>query len=461
VIAARRIPDLVRRLRPASIQARVALAIVVALAVVFIAVELVAVSFVQARSHAEVERTLRQQADSIARAIQRGGVANAAATSREARAYIGDARMVVKVDGEVVDWTGPLGSLEASVTVRHGPIEVLLERPDPSAGLFSEWGFVALVAVGVVGTGWLIWFLAGAVAARLRQSVGALADSAEAVTEGDLSVRAPEMGDELGRLAQAFNRMTARLEQADARQRAFLADVAHELRTPVTAIEGFAQALQDGTAATPEDRAESAEFIRLEAARLRDLVRDLQHLTWLDLDPPVRCEAVDLLAAGRDAVARLSLDAHVKGVELRASQGSMPVLADPDHVATILSNLVANAIIATPPGGTVHLEATREAGSAGVAVVDTGCGIPPEHLPYIFDRLHRVQPGRDRRAGGSGLGLAIVRRLATLLGGRVSVQSAVGEGSRFTLWLPAPGVVPARRARIGSDPVREPRPERD
>jgi histidine kinase len=444
---------LLQRLRPHSIQARVALAIALALAVVFVVVEVVFVSFVQTRSRAEIEATLHQQADSIAQAIQRAGVPNAAQTARSAEPFIGDARLVVRVDGEVVHWNLPVSHLEASATVRRGRVEVQLERPDPSAGLLSDWVFVSLVAGGLVATGALIWMLAGGVGSRLRRSVGALADGAEAVAQGRFDVRAPESDDELGRLAQAFNRMTARLESADARQREFLADVAHELRTPVTAIEGFASALQDGTARTPEDRAESAEFIRAEAARLRELVRDLQHLTWLDLDPPVRAQGVDLAAAGREAVARLGIDAAVKGLSLQGPEGTLEATADPAHVETILTNLLSNAIAATPSGGAIRLETATAPGEAGIAVSDTGRGIPPEHLPFIFDRLYRVQAGRDRTAGGSGLGLSIVRRLAALLGGRVSVESRVGEGSTFTLWLPTSAVAPGRRARVGSEPA--------
>ena len=442
--------DALRRLRPRSIQARVALAIGIALLAVFLVVQVVFVGFVQARARDEVEAALHQQADSIARQIERSGLENAAASAREAQRYIGDARLVVRVSGVAVHWNVPVSDLEASATARRGDLEVLLERPDPSAGLFTDWVFVALLAIGLVGTGGLIWGLAVGVGSRLRASVRDLADSAEAVTRGHLDVRVAETDDELGRLAQAFNRMTARLEAADVRQREFLADVAHELRTPVTAIEGFAQALEDGTASSDEDRRESAEFIRVEAARLRELVRDLQQLTWLDLDPPVQAVPMDLMDAGREAVARLAADARERGVSLHPPEGTLSAIGDPDHVATILANLITNAIRATPRGGFVHLSPATSPGQSGIAVSDTGTGIPPEHLPYIFDRLYRVQSGRDRPAGGSGLGLSIVRRLATLLGGRVTVVSTPGRGSTFTLWLPARALAPPRRARVGS-----------
>jgi two-component system sensor histidine kinase BaeS len=186
---------------------------------------------------------------------------------------------------------------------------------------------------------------------------------------------------------------------------------------------------------------------------MRELVRDLQELTVLDLEPRVRAEPVDLAAAARECVARLGIDAHIRGVELSGPEGALPAVADPEHVHTILSNLVTNALRATPAGGSVRLVARTAPGEAGIAVVDTGRGIAPEHLPYIFDRLYRADSARDREAGGSGLGLAIVQRLAALIDGRVTAESELGAGSTFTLWLPAQAVAPPRRARVGSGPA--------
>jgi signal transduction histidine kinase len=438
------------RLRPRSIRARVAIAILVALAIVSVVV----IGFtwiVQGRARAEVEAALEQQALAIAKEIDREQL-SAAAQARNAERFIGDARMVVLVQGEVVHWSDPVADLEARATATSGDVEVILERPDPSAPA-SDWVISSLVIGGLAIAGALAWALSSGIASRLRRSVSDLADSAEAVTRGRFDVRVQETDDELGRLGQSFNRMTERLEAADHRQREFLADVAHELRTPVTAIEGFATALEDGTASTPEERAEAAEFIRAEAARMRELVSDLQELTWLDLEPEVRAEPLDLAAAARECAARLGIDAHIRGVELSGPDGALPAIGDPEHVHTILSNLVTNALRATPPGGSVRLVARTAPGEAAIAVCDTGRGIPPEHLPYIFDRLYRADSSRDREAGGSGLGLAIVQRLAGLLGGRVTAESEPGVGSTFTFWLPARPVAPPRRARVGSGPA--------
>ena len=174
----------------------------------------------------------------------------------------------VRVGDEVVYSTVPVRSRDVTATATRGDVSVTLGL-DSQRSLLAAWVIPSLMAIGAVAAGVLIWLLAGRLARRLRGSITDLTNAAEAVEGGDLSVRARE-GDEteLGALARAFNEMAARLEAADMRQRSFLADVAHELRTPVTAIEGFAGALSDGTAATPEDRAEAAEFIREERPAL-------------------------------------------------------------------------------------------------------------------------------------------------------------------------------------------------
>ena len=331
-----------------------ALAIAVALVVVFVVIEIVVVGFVQNRVPLGAggarctSRPRPSRARSIAPARRTPRRPRTRPSATSATRPHGRERV-----GVVVHWNAPGRAAGGVGAGSSGEVEVLLERRDPDAGLLTDWGFVALTALGLVGTGG-----ADLVPRERRRGAAAqpvvddLADTAEAVAQGHLDVRAPESDDELGRLAQAFNRMTARLEQADARQREFLADVAHELRTPVTAIEGFATALGDGTAALRGGPRESAEFIRAEAARLRELVRDLQEITWLDLSPPVRAGARSTsAAAARSAVARLGLDAHVKGVALSAADGAMPALGDPEHVDTILTNLVTNAIPRPRPAG--------------------------------------------------------------------------------------------------------------
>jgi signal transduction histidine kinase len=431
-----------RLVHPRSIRTRIALVIVAAMLVSGIGVLWAFQSTVESATRADIERALGAQATAIARTIEDAGARDAARGARDARRFIGDLRMVVSVSGEVVYFSGGELETEARAEGSSGAVTVLLERPDAQARAVGAWGLLAFVLAALLFVSAVVWYLSGTIARRLRRSVGEVADSAEAVTRGHFDVRVPETDDELGRLAQAFNRMTGRLEAADARQREFLADVAHELRTPVTAIEGFAAALVDGTARSDDDRREAAEFIRSEAGRMSDLVADLHTLTWLDLDPPTAADPVDLAAAGRTALTRAAPAARPRGVELRGPEGACVARADAAHVDTILDNLIANALAATPAGGSITLSTRSRDGRVAIAVADTGHGIGAEHLPHVFDRLYRADASRRRgpaEGGGSGLGLPIVRRLATLQGGTVDVDSTPGRGSAFTLWLPAAG----------------------
>jgi two-component system sensor histidine kinase BaeS len=429
-----------RLLNPRSIRARIALVIVAAMLVSGAGVLWAFQSTVESATRDDIERALGQQATAIARTIDDAGTRDAARSAREARRFIGDLRMVVSVSGEVVYFSAGELDADARAEGTSGAVTVLLERPDAQARAVGPWGLLAFVLAALLFVSAVVWYLSGTIARRLRRSVGEVADSAEAVTRGHFDVRVPESDDELGRLAHAFNRMTERLEAADARQREFLADVAHELRTPVTAIEGFATALVDGTARSDDDRREAAEFIRSEAARMSDLVSDLHTLTWLDLDPPAAAEPVDLAASARTALTRAAPAARGTGVALHGPEGTCMARADTTHIDTILDNLIANALAATPAGGSITLRTVSRHDRVGVAVTDTGRGIGPEHLPHVFERLYRADSSRSRGpagGGGSGLGLPIVRRLAALQGGTVDVRSTPGEGSTFTVWLPA------------------------
>lgn len=425
---------------PRSIRTRIALVIVTAMAVSGIGVTWAFQTTVESATRADIERALGDQATAIARTIDAAGPRDAARSARDAARFIGDLRMVVAVSGEVVYFSGGEIDADARAEGASGVVTVQLDRPDAQARAVGSWGVVGFVLGALLFITAVVWYLSGTIARRLRVAIGEVADSAEAVTRGHFDARAPESDDELGRLAHAFNRMTERLEAADARQREFLADVAHELRTPVTAIEGFATALVDGTARTDDDRREAARFIRSEAGRMRALVADLHTLTWLDLDPPTQAEPVDLGAAARTALARAAPAARRREVTLHGPAGDCVARADPAHVATILDNLVANALAATPAGGSITLTTARRGERVGIAVADSGHGIDAEHLPHVFDRLYRADASRRRGppdGGGSGLGLSIVRRLATLQGGAVDVRSVPGRGSTFTIWLPA------------------------
>ena len=430
-----------RVVHPRTIRARIALAIVAALIISGAGILWAFETTVESATRADVERGLDQQAEAIARTIDARGPRAAADSARRARGFIGDLRMVVTVSGEVIYFSGPEVDAEAAATGRSGEVTVRLERPDAQARAVSPWLFTVFAVGSLLFVSVLVWYLSGTVTRRLRRAVREVAESAEAVTEGRFDVRVADRQDELARLAQAFNAMTERLEAADARQREFLADIAHELRTPVTAIEGFAGALVDGTARSEVDRREAASFIRAEATRLAALIRDLHTLTWLDLDPPTAAETLDLSALARDALARHGPAARERRITLNPPNRPSWAVGDASHVQAIFANLISNALAATPAGGSVTVVPVSDERRAGIAVTDTWRGIPPEHLPYVFDRLYRADASRDRgpaQGGGSGLGLPIVRRLAALQHGAVTAASSPGRGSTFTLWLPAP-----------------------
>ncbi len=422
------------RFLPASYRGRIALAIGAALVIAVVATQLLLGLFVGTRVQREVTQQLRQQGEEIAAVARDEGYAGIAAAKR----FLPGTRVVVRRDGEVVYWSDPVQVLEARAVVTEGDIEVTLER-EADAGVWGEWVVPVVVGGVILVIGGVAWWLAGLASRRLRREAQALAGQAEREAGGDLEARVEVDDGELTRVASSLNAMTEQLADTDRRQREFLADVAHELRTPITSIDGFASALVDGAARTDEDRREAAETIKEESDRLCALVSDLQALTVADLDQEVAREPVDLVECCRDVVHRLERTAGENGVLLRGpADGQEPIVAETNgaHVQTILQNLATNAIRATPAGGTVRITAAQAGGDVALEVADTGVGIPAEHLPRIFDRMYRVDTARDRASGGTGLGLAIVKGLVDALGARIEVQSTPAEGSTFRVLVP-------------------------
>jgi signal transduction histidine kinase len=307
----------------------------------------------------------------------------------------------------------------------HSPV------PGSSLGLtLVVGGWVLLVILAALVAA---WWLTRAMQAPIGRAVAA----ADRVAAGDFAARIGAVSpDEFARLAKAFDSMAARLEAVDRDQRRFLADVAHEIATPVSAISGLAGALADGTLATYEQRAEAAGLIDTQVRRLGSLLEDLRRLTHLDLAEPVRWEDVDVAELCRSVRARFVPAAALAGVELSVEAEHHQVTADPRLLETILDNLVSNAIRYTPAGGSVRVRATQAARALVVSVTDTGIGIAGEDLERIFDRFYRVDRARDRATGGSGLGLSLARRSAQALGARIEVSSQPGRGSDFRLVLP-------------------------
>lgn len=271
---------------------------------------------------------------------------------------------------------------------------------------------------------------------RVLRPIGRLTEAAGRLGRGDLRSRVAVVGsDELAELGRSFNRMADSLQRGEERQRRLVADVAHELRTPLANLRGYLEALKDGVI---EPDAELFASLHEEAVLQQRIVDDLQdlalaeagalayHRTVIDL-----AELLETTRAAHHAVAEAA------GVRLLVAAPS-PVLvhADPDRLRQVLGNLVSNALRATPSGGSVTLAAGSAGGRVVVRVADTGTGIAPGSLPHVFDRFWRADSARGRRTGGSGLGLAIVRQIVTDHGGTIAVTSQLGDGTTFTITLP-------------------------
>jgi two-component system, OmpR family, sensor kinase len=289
----------------------------------------------------------------------------------------------------------------------------------------------------------------GALLARVAlRPIDVITQTALAISHTeDLSRRLEMVGphDEVGRLAATFNEMLSRLEALFHTQRRFIADVSHELRTPLTAIQGNVDLLSRGAADDPEARQETVDTIQSEVARMSRLVSDLLLLAQADAGVKLKVEPVEVDTLLLDVYRQARLMAN--GVEVRLGhEDQAVVMGDPDRLRQLLLNLVDNAIKYTPAGGRVTLSLDRNDEWVCVSVADTGIGIPaealepgPEGLPQIFQRFYRVDKARSRAQGGTGLGLSIAHWIAKAHGGRIAVESVIGQGSRFTVWLPVHG----------------------
>ena len=227
------------------------------------------------------------------------------------------------------------------------------------------------------------------------------------------------------------------LKKAEGIRSEFTANVSHELKTPLTSIKGFTDMLASGMVASPEDQKRFITMIGVEVDRLIDLINDILKLSELEsVTIPQSEERSDVLTIARDTAAFLTPTAKAAEVTLSVDGGPATVAVPQGRLKELLLNLVGNGIKYNEPGGTVHTAVSVRDGQAVIAVSDTGIGIPPEAQSRVFERFYRVDKGRARKNGGTGLGLAIVKHIVQLYGGTVTLESAVGKGSTFTVTLP-------------------------
>ncbi|MDW8325482.1 MAG: ATP-binding protein [Anaerolineales bacterium] len=309
-------------------------------------------------------------------------------------------------------------------------------NPEEVAYLQRTTAALALAGVGAV----IVAVLVGVWLARtLTRPLRALTNAAHRMASGELEQAVDVRSeDEIGELAAAFNRMSREVARANQARKQMTADVAHELRTPLTVIAGYIESMRDGVlAATPE----RLSVIYAEIERLQHLVGDLRTLSQADAgELKLNLEPVSPAELLEQTQAAFAHQAEQKGVALRVeAERNLPAVnGDEIRLLQVLSNLVSNALRYTPAGGQIVLSATMNGDrQVALSVRDTGPGIAPEDLPFIFNRFYRADKARAGEGGESGLGLAIAKALAEAHGGALTVQSVLGQGSTFTLQLPA------------------------
>ncbi|MDH4299170.1 MAG: ATP-binding protein [Dehalococcoidia bacterium] len=272
---------------------------------------------------------------------------------------------------------------------------------------------------------------------RMTSPIGVLAKAARRLGHGDLSQRVRLQGEgEVTALAQAFNSMAADLEYAEQLRRNMVADVAHELRTPLSNIQGYLEAIRDGMI---EPDAATIRSLNEETSLLSRLVNELQELSLAEAgELKLVFQAEDITDLLRQAVSPVQpqLTAGEISLSLEVPDNLPLVNIDWQRVNQVLHNILENAVVHTPKGGIIKVAASEQGKWVEVSVSDTGKGIPAEDLPHIFERFYRVDKSRARATGGSGLGLTIAKRLIEAHGGTITVQSKLGEGSRFSFTLP-------------------------
>lgn len=289
-----------------------------------------------------------------------------------------------------------------------------------------------IAAVGVAGL--VSWYISQRITRPIRQMVTA----SQRIANGQYSEHLPHTSsDELGELTDSFNRMAVTLSETETMRQQLIADVSHELKTPLASINGYMDGLLDGVI---EPTQETFLQVQRESARLQRLVRDLQQLSRAEAGQiPVKfapCDAVELVQSG---VEWLRPQFEEQGIQLKVCQPAdkITVLADHDRLHQVLMNLLSNALQYTPSGGAVEVGIERQSEQAHFWVKDTGVGLTGDDLTRIFQRFYRVDKSRSRTSGGSGIGLTIAQHLIHAMHGKIWAESAgQGQGSTFHLTLP-------------------------
>ncbi|MCC6801881.1 MAG: HAMP domain-containing histidine kinase [Anaerolineae bacterium] len=339
----------------------------------------------------------------------------------------------------------------ASLRQRQNTYALLFADPRPTQSLqdaLSQFGaelFPVLLQAAVIGLAFAV-LLAVLIARSIAQPLQTVSKAAAEVAEGHYNQSVPLSGPkEIRAVAQAFNSMSDKVRAEQRAQQDFLANVSHDLKTPLTSIQGYSQAIIDGIGSPQQ----AAKIIREESERLNRMVVELTDLARLQAGRlSMQTAAIDLGQITAAVAQRLAMMAQEKNIELDVTAPSMPEIAgDGDRLVQVVTNLISNAIKYTPPGGKVTVRTQVRRNGVELVVEDTGQGIAPSELPRIFERFYQVDKARGPQRG-TGLGLAIVQEIVQAHGGTIAASSA-GEnrGSTFTVWLPSPDLTTIMRRR--------------
>ena len=294
-----------------------------------------------------------------------------------------------------------------------------------------SFGALGVLFVASLGVGWVV-------AGRVLRPIGRITAVARDIQATDLSrrIELPGPEDELKQLADTFDAMLARLDAAFAAQRQFTADASHELRNPLAIIRTNVDVALADPHADPDDLRHTITVVKRASDRMARLVDDLLALARRQ-EPTLEHEPVDLGVAVTEASDDFVVPAAARNIVLdRAIARGVTVTGDRDALKRAVANLLENAVRLAPEGSRIRLATGSEGDRAWIAVADEGPGIAPEDQPHVFDRFWRADKARSRADGGTGLGLAIVRQIAQSHGGSIRLQSKVGVGSSFVIWLP-------------------------
>ncbi len=294
----------------------------------------------------------------------------------------------------------------------------------------------SLLIAGVVGAA--VAILLGLFLTRqFTKPIRALKKGAARIASGDLAYRAEvKSRDEFGELAKSFNSMATSLDNSEQSRRRLFADIAHELRTPLSVIEGTVDAMLDGVY---EPNPDNLASIKEETAVLTRLVAELRDLTLAESGKlRLAVEPTNLAELVQRRVSQAEVIGRGKYIALKTeiAENLPQIEVDGRRIEQVVANLLDNALNHTPSGGTVTIAVSPDKDDILVSVSDTGEGIPAEHLAYVFERFYKVDNARSRKTGGAGLGLAIAKQMVELHGGIIWVESEVGKGSKFSFTLP-------------------------